>query len=331
MGVGEISSLVVSREPDFLDVLWARLYFPLFTYTYGVVALQPWLTAEEQARGEAEEVEEYAKTLFLHRFDFSPHPSVRIGLTEGIMFGKRTPPLTYYNPLIVFHNEYLWEYSSSLFSADLAITPMRFLSLHGAFVLNQLQTRFEQENFDSAIPNARGWNLGLRWAVPVGPGVGFGFFEYAQSDPWLYVREHPLISFHWRRRALSNLLPGRPIYTEPLGFAYGPDTVVFALSAGFELVDTASAQIEARLIRAGEQTVNTPYQEGPAALALSTPSGTPERSVELRATFAARTEIRALTLEGELGLVFRRTEGYTHVEGRRATSFEVVPSISIRY
>src|SRR5690606_27965646 len=138
---------------------------------------------------------------------------------------------------------YEWEHSASLFSLEASLTPIQGLNVYGQFMFNQIQSAYEVEHYGAdAIPNARGWRGGLGYTLPLGPGFLGLQAEYTHTDPWLYIRENPYITYSWRRKVTSNV-NGSVLVTLPLGFEHGPDNDAFWASASFSVPGLGSARI----------------------------------------------------------------------------------------
>lgn len=327
-GPGRTGHLILGTEPSHYDFFRATGYWDIFKYTFGWISIQPWLTGAELARGLASGVEEYAKNLFLHRFEFVFFERLRFTITEGLMYGKRVPDLTLFNPFLILHNLYIWEYASSASSIEITVNPWRNFMLYGQFYMNQLTLQFEKDRFGAGtIPNATAWMFGGEGHIPLGPGLLFLGFEAAATDPWLYIREHPLISFHWRRRVTSNLLGAGVVVTEPIGYRWGPDSLVFGGWAAFTLPDFLRVDLSLTSVASGPQTVETPYAEGEDEAAMVPPTEPTER-ILLVVLDAEVTPFEWLEIGSRLSVESIQT--YNHVPGAEYFDVQWVGRIGFR-
>ena len=327
-GRGRSGQLLLSADAPYHDFFRLTGYWDIFKYTFGVIGFEPWLTTAELGRGHGDEVEEYAKNLFLHRFEFVFFERLRFVITEGLMYGKRTPDLTLLNPFLIMHNLYIWEYASSASSVEIALNPWRNFTLYGQFYMNQLQLQFEIDQYGAdAVPNATAWLFGGHGYIPIGPGSLEIGFEGAITDPWLYIREHPLLSFFWRRRVTSNLL-GRPeVVTDSLGYGWGPDSSVVAGWVGYSIAPWLDTEIEATWVRSGPQTLLTPYAEGPEAAAMRTPT---EPTEELFVLTAGAEVTPFPWLELDLHLSWQSATNYLNQVGVTYEDFQAVFGVGFR-
>ncbi len=327
-GRGQSGRLILSHEAPYHDFFRVTGYWDVFKYTFGVIGFEPWLTTAEVGRGHDDEVEEYAKNLFLHRFEFVFFERLRFVITEGLMYGKRVPYLALLNPFLILHNLYIWEYASSASSIEIAFNPWRNMVLYGQFYMNQLQLQFEIDQYGAdAVPNATAWMFGGHGYIPIGPGSLVIGFEGAITDPWLYIREHPLLSFFWRRRVTSNLL-GRPtIVTDALGYGWGPDSAVVTGWVGYEIAAAINAEIELTWVRSGTQTVLAPYAEGPEAAAMRTPTEPTEDLVVVSAG-AQVTPFPWLSLNVHLS--WQSATNYQNQVGGTYQDFQAVLGVGFR-
>ena len=331
IGVGSNSRLIVSDTPHFIDRLQFTLYFEVFQYFFALAYFEPWLTSAETADDNtywdysetSEEEAEASKYLALHRFDFRPWPWLNLALTEGLMYGGKYPDLRLLNPLQIFHSFYEWEYSASIFSIEAAVTPLRGINLYGQFMFNQIQSTYEIERYGAdAIPNARGWRAGAEASTGIGPGIFKAVVEYTHTDPWLYIRENPLITYSWRRKVTSNV-DGTRILTLPLGFVHGPDTDSFWAQASYFLPGFGQAALSGEYWVDGDKSITTPYAEGQEAATETTPSGAKTSHVDIRLDISA-DPLPFLRTELGLGVSIRTIEG-----GSAEAGFEWLASVSL--
>jgi hypothetical protein len=146
--------------------------------------------------------------------------------------------------------------------------------------MDQFSTVFEKDTYGTdSEPNAMGFLGGLEFRRAAGPGHATAALEVARTDPWLYIREHPLVSFFSTRRIHSesrkDILGDKNYYfiNTPIGYSYGPDVVVGSFLVSYTVPDSWSAYAEYRLVLDGENGITTPYVTGDAAWDLRTPSG----------------------------------------------------------
>jgi hypothetical protein len=286
LGPGYSGQLIVSDSPDWLDQLRFSLWHENFKYTGALIYVQPYLDSSEVLVVGARMGDVFldSKYLVFHRFDFTFFDIWNFAVSEGLSWGGRPLDLRMFNPFILMHNFYEWEYAASLFSLDSELTFAPGWQAYGQFMFNAITTPYEIRRYGAdAEPPAMGWMAGIQYALPraeddVDIRVGV---EYVHTDPWLYIRETQLTSYSWRRRALSNLIGAKPLITKPIGYEWGPDSNVYLLYADGSLPLSIGPALDfeasLRYIEDGEQELTTPYSDWDGSSTASTPSGTPER------------------------------------------------------
>lgn len=286
MGGGHSTQLIASASPHWLDRLQVLLFWPEFQYSMVLIYLEPWLRPAEEPGGSPDDYWEHtpgdtsdhqnhepSKYLALHRFDFRPLDWLTLTITEGLMYGGKYPDLRLLNPLQIFHSFYEWEHSSSLASLEASIVPLAGLELYGQFMFNQIQSEYELSKYGAdSIPNATGWMAGTQFTAAAGPGYFTATAEVIHADPYLYIRENPLLTFSWRRRTLSNT-GGDKYITLPIGSKYGPDSNAVWARFEYQIPALALAGFEFEFLSRGENTITSPYDKGEEAAAARTPSG----------------------------------------------------------
>jgi len=341
-GAGATGTLVLSDEADYCDYIDAGLTGERFSYRFTRLSIDPAVTASE-----LEDLPDSfisAKNLFLHRFEFLVGGRLALALVEGLMVGGVEPDLAYANPFLVLHNRWAWNATgydglpdnnlvsaSSVLGLELRVNPWRYMELYGSFAMNQFQTSYELDRFAGAadaIPNAYAWQAGGDAAFPFLGGWLRATVEYVFTNPWMYVRENRLNSFSWRRVLPTNVAGGKTIEDAPLGYRYGPDARVVFAAAGWDAPGLFSFMASAEYARRGEQTILSSYAEGPDALALSTPSGTPEdtTSLGLEVSWNPRAGI---SLYGAVSL--QMVENAGHVVGASASALDALLGFSVSF
>jgi hypothetical protein len=332
-GPGSTGTLVLSDAPHYYDYLDAGLTGQTFAYRFAWISLEPKLLAGENLYWQAErkawsQTHVAAKNLFLHRFEGLFFGRLALALTEGLMVGGIAPDLAFANPFLILHNRWTWNAApfmaaASILGLEARLNPWRYLELYGSFAMNQYQTPYELSRFpDSAdvMPNAYAWQLGLDGAYPLLGGWLTGTLEYVHTNPWMYIRENRLNSFSWRRYQASNVRGDKSIYIDtPIGYRHGPDARVLYLAFGWDNPGrlTLRADFEYRI--AGEHSILTPYDQGQDAVALATPTGTPEywTVAGLEAGWVAKPWLRI-----HAAVVYCHVRNAGHAEGILAEGLE---------
>jgi hypothetical protein len=271
----------------------------------------------------------YPRNMFVHRIDFSLFNRVSIGISEGILIGGVQPDLVYFNPFMIFHDLYHWGHASTIASLEVSGNPWKYLELYGQMAFNQIQSPYEVIRYGAAAadtPNASAFLGGIRARIPVWQGYVDAGVEGVDVSPWMYIRENRLISYEWWRWTNSNVAGSPEWVSAPLGYSTGPDALVFSAWAGYEVPSLFSVGLDFRRTAKGEQTLATVYSEDPAAVALTTPTGTPQYTNVLHLA-ASGDVLPFLRLAGDFYWISIDNLGYA--QGVSATDFQAQVSVTL--
>jgi hypothetical protein len=168
---------------------------------------------------------------------------------------------------------------NSLMSVELDYVPLPGFFLYGQYAMDQLSTSFEQNTYGRDVePNAMGYMLGFEYRHSLGSGYFSAGYEFVQTSPWLYIREHPLVSYFSTRRVHSEArksVMGEHNYiylNTPLGYVYGSDVVVNSFLVSYTVAGKWAVYAEYRFMFLGENGINSPFNTE-NAWDLKTPSG----------------------------------------------------------
>lgn len=318
VGTGNVHQLELSSNPHFFEFIAAKLFWKDFSYTSHIINLEPLYISGETKRSE----DDAYKTYLSHRFEMRFFDRLLLSITEGTLIGGVPIELKHLNPLMVFHSFTDWTHASALFSVELSVNPWKYLELYAQTTWNQIQLAYEKDVYnDDAMPNAMGYMLGMDWDVPLSVGILSAGAEWVYADPWLYVRETPLVSYHWRRRIFSNIRGNGKIinYSIPMGYTWGPDSTSLSVWAGINLLDhELKASLHYEHAQVGEQTIDSGFETGDDAVRMRTPTGTPEVYNILRADLSW-APVKGLNLI--LGAEVESVQNRDHQSGQNRTRF----------
>ena len=346
-GSGRTGTMVLSDAPDYYDFLRFGIGVKHFRYTSLVVDHEPWFDDDfaewEELSGDSFEQRiadsherDLAKTMYMHRFEFDIASRLQLAVVEGMMYGERRGELRFWNPLSMLHNFFELEYGSAYLGLEANWNPWRFMNLYGEFGMTQIGTQFKGEE----IPASLGGMFGVEGVLPAGEGYFTGFAEYARTNPWYGIREHPLRTWHSRRRVISNYLSSqnisaRRIVTQPTGYAWGPDSSVFGGGLGYSVPGRYSVELALTLVARGENRIDSPYEESMEAAELRTPSGEVERriGVDLGASWTPFRDRHGVAGGLELGMnaAVVAIDSYLNIPGNDVFEMQFSPSIVLRF
>ncbi len=334
-GPGKSGTLFISDAPDFYDFLQASFIATNLSYRFLWITLDPTVLPGELPN--RADVVAWSKNLFVHRGEALFFNRLAFSVTEALVLGGKAADISYMNPFLIFHNRWAWDAlylpykaAASLLSFELRLNPWRFIEAYGSFAMNQFQTPFEKDRYDSAasvIPDAFAWLAGIEAIYPLFGGWFHIGYEAVYTNPWMYIRENMLNSFVWRRRLPTNVPNYHFAYKDaPIGYEYGPDVMVNYVSVGFDAPGLVSINANFKRTAKGEQTLYILYEESAEAVAKKTPSGIPEITNEifLNAEFFPLDDLM-LTGTGRVGSI----QNAAHIPGEKASLLDF--SIGVEY
>jgi len=328
MGNGETGNMMLSDYPDFYDFLFVTTYWNYFKFSAGYIYLEPWLTPSEKALepfpNRIEYFGERYKAFLFHRLELRFWEKVNFSITESLIMGGMYPQIRDFNFMAVFHSWYEFERSNGALEADLEITPYKWINLYGQFFLNEYQTEYEEKS--NSYPTALGYLGGIKAYYPVKTGYLNAGFEWAKTDPLLYNRYNPFLTYVTRRRIWSFYPPDGFYYLDkPLGYYLGPDAVTYSIYAGYSILDSFSVKIGYQNIEKGEMTISSPYLMSNDAAGLKTPTGIVEY-LNILHLHIDGTIVKNLLLGTDL--YYLLLTNFNHIQGKKAEDWQWVVSLS---
>ncbi len=161
---------------------------------------------------------EAEKYIAAHRLEWNPHPRLRFGLSEAVVFGDRQPEIGYLIPVNLFYSAQhdLGDEDNILISFDGAWIPYPKYKLYGELLIDDITFGKVGSDF---FGNKLGWLTGLHWMEPVGLENVDMTVEISQLRPFIYTHKYYVNVYqHW---------------TAPLGYRYPPNSQVIYLAANY--------------------------------------------------------------------------------------------------
>jgi hypothetical protein len=152
---------------------------------------------------------ETEKYIAAHRLEWDPHPRLRFGLAEAVVFGDRDPELAYLIPINVFYSAQhdLGDEDNTLISFDAAWIAHPGYKLYGEFLIDDIT--FGKLGSDY-FGNKLGWLGGIFAVEPLGFENLDVTLEMAQLRPFIYTHQYHVNVYKH--------------YTAPLGYRYPPNS-----------------------------------------------------------------------------------------------------------
>ncbi|NCB01002.1 MAG: hypothetical protein EOM67_02410 [Spirochaetia bacterium] len=166
--------------------------------------------------------------MFSHKLNFT--------LTETIMYqsADNTLDLRILSPTAIFHNYYIRSNANSLLALEVDVTPIKHLNIYGQIAIDEFVLPGEPVNgTNGSLPTAIGYMVGAQGNYPVLNGFLYGSFEWAQTDPYLYLRDNNSYEQSPGEYGINYVVAIREKMSELvyyqeefLGYKYGGDAIV---------------------------------------------------------------------------------------------------------
>lgn len=173
---------------------------------------------------------------------------VGFALSEAIMYQSldNTFDFRVLNPSMIYHNYYIRSNANSLVTIEFDYTPIKGLNIYGQIAIDEFALPGIEKvpGVDNgANPSANGYMVGIKGDYPVKEGQLYGSFEWAYTNPYLYLRDSSgAPKDNWSKYGLNWVVAIREVmagggsyYDETfLGYKFGPDAMTFNLNVGYK-------------------------------------------------------------------------------------------------
>ncbi len=234
-GSSEELNLLLSDTGCYYDQLGLTLDGGVFRFSSAFVSLDAWsptsvgsyIDGSPYTRGEGTPW----RGLAAHNLEIKPWPNLSIALSESYLIASDGfDPLVLANPLMIFHNWFLFNEANSLFCFDSAYSPLPGTRLWGQYLIDEFSTAYESEAGDDSRYGAGAFLIGASAGLELGPYYVRAEGQFARSDPWFGSHATNTLKYLNLRRQWSYPQPDGYSYLEtPIGFRYGGDARVWEL------------------------------------------------------------------------------------------------------
>lgn len=168
-------------------------------------------------------------------------------LTESIMYQslENYLDLRILNPVMLFHDYYIRSNANSILGLELDFTPISGLNIYAQVAVDEFSLPGEDvpSATKSNFPVTFGYLAGVKGVMPVAGAIGYGSFEFAYTDPYLYLRystdtdQKPNsygdygLNYVGAIREFTNK-SGMRYNSEFIGYTHGNDAMVLNLNGG---------------------------------------------------------------------------------------------------
>ncbi|NQT57490.1 MAG: hypothetical protein HQ557_00765 [Bacteroidetes bacterium] len=230
-GNGVTGNLMLDDHLDFHEFLRISAWDNDYKFSFLTAAFDPENWKKDDDGAEAQESIQY---FIAHRLEFPVFSLFQLSITESMMYKADQFDFRYLNPLMLFHNYYMRDNSNSLISIQIDIPLFSGAALYGEFAADEIAGFAEASGGEGAFPEAYGYLAGITLRLPVGAGWLNTNFEFAYTDPYLYLRDH--VNFIVGHRQHTNEYETFSYNRDwdYLGYQYGCDAIVLDLSVRYE-------------------------------------------------------------------------------------------------
>lgn len=259
-GNGETGNLMLSDSFPRQTFAKFSTYFNAFKYSL-LFSIYPGVDSVES---QYESLEGY-KALVTHRLEFNLfNNKVGFVINEACMFwsseAKGNFNLWQINPFGFMHNEYVAGNGNSLLVFEANYTPINGINVYGQFAVDE----FSGPGEGRTNPAAFGVLAGVKGALTLGQGILYGSFEFAKTDPFLYIRglhysdkkeDYKGYGFNAPLRTIS--CDRITLQNKFVTYKYGNDVILFNGKLNYELPGRFTVGFEAMFMEHGSMNVNS--------------------------------------------------------------------------
>ena len=202
------------------------------------------------------------RAFIAHRLEFRPWDTLKISVSETMMYMGDSFDFRFLNPGMIYHNYYMRSNSKSMVALDIDYALRSGVNLY-------LNTVIDDHGLFS---DARAIGLlgGIKTSFPAHKGIFFANLEFAYTDPLLYLRDPGGADFpidyivsiwQWGEYFPPDGSSGLREIRRFLGYRHGSDTVALQTEAGYKEYGVWSLKARAALLLQGTVDIYTCYEE----------------------------------------------------------------------
>ncbi len=232
----------------------ASYYDGVTTNPDGSITLNP---GDGPIKGNGQEVLLGGIYMFMsHRLEWRMFADkVGLTLTESIMYQSEENllDLRILNPAMIFHDYYIRSNANSILGLEIDYTPVQGLNIYAQAAVDEFSLPGEAvpSATETNYPQTFGFLAGFKGVLPLKSAVGYASLEFAQTDPYLYLRyttksapdsgapsyDNYGLNYVGVIREFTNK-SGTLYNPQFLGYTYGNDARVLNFNGGMKLFGT---------------------------------------------------------------------------------------------
>ena len=261
-GAGTTGNLMLSDTLKYHNMARITTFSDKFKYTF-VTSFFPHPTSHFDAlpggdgpiEGDGQDVVLNGIYMFMsHRLEWRMFADkVGLTLTESIMYQSEENllDLRILNPAMIFHDYYIRNNANSILGLEIDYTPVRGLNIYAQAAVDEFSLPGEPvpSATEANFPITFGYLAGIKGVLPLKNAVGYASLEFAQTDPYLYLRyssnsgpteaSHDAYGLNYVgviREFTNN--SGTLYNPQFLGYTYGNDARVLNFNGGMKAFGT---------------------------------------------------------------------------------------------
>lgn len=352
IGVGETGKLLLSKQADHIPAARISWFNKHVRYNFTYLSLQPGFgNAGEYSNSGSNRIDlgfltnGYNPTVYgtnykgymspglypykgflTHTMEFRFFKEkVFIGVSESAIYARAVPELFIFLPLTLWHNTNNGEQTNSLLSLDIQFSIHKWAQIYASGILDQYTLDYESNITD---PEAHGFLVGTKTAIPFKRGYFTGNIEYVYTNEWLYTHKYFLQTHTVAQRNTAVARGGYDI--RPLGYPLGNDVKAFHVQLGYEKHGNYSIKGLYTYVEKGPYDVfmRLPVKIGGTVI---NPKGDREtwpiafhHSVGIEGSYTHKNSIK-----GKVLLYYTHADNYKNQTGDTFDNFEVTVGLSI--
>ncbi len=260
-GSGETGNLMLSSS--FPKQTFARFntYYNAFKYSI-VAAVYPGIDAK--ADDQFKSMDGW-KALITHRLEFNLfHDKVSLIVNEACMYWSTSDQqfsIAQINPFGFMHNEYVARNGNSLLVFEANYTPFKGVNVYGQAAVDE----FSGPGEGRTNPSAFGILAGAKGTMILGKGILYGSFEFAKTDPFLYIRgqhyEYDTKGSGYGYDAKLRIISANrmTVQSKFVTYTYGNDVIIFDGKINYEIPGSFKVGFEAMLMNHGSMNISSKW------------------------------------------------------------------------
>ena len=260
-GSGETGNLMLSDSFPKQTFAKFSTYFNAFKYSL-VFSVYPGI--DSKAGNQFESLDGY-KALVAHRLEFNLfNNKVGLVINEACMYWSTSEQqftIAQINPFGFMHNEYVARNGNSLLVFEANYTPINGINVYGQFAIDE----FSGPGEGRTNPAAFGILAGAKGTMTLGDGILYGSFEFAKTDPFLFIRgqhyqyEEAGKASGYGYDAILRVISANKMTVQHkfVTYTYGNDVIIFEGKINYELPGKFKVGLEAMYMQHGSMNVNS--------------------------------------------------------------------------